>query len=786
MSRPLFTNNASTALAAAITPTTTNIQVTPGTGVYFPSPTLGDYFYLTLLSNTNSTQMEIVRCIAKNGDTFTVIRGDEGTTAQAFNISDSVQLRITAASLNLFAVGGSSGGSTSGTSVAEFTATQGQTVFSLPFSYTPNINNLAVFVNGSKQISSSNYAESTSTSITFASGLNVGDLVEVIYNLPLSGGTIDSSNLVYNEHGTGAVNRSVQSKLQETVSVKDFGAKGDGVTDDTAAFNAAIQAAYTVYIPDGTYLVSGIITLGENRNGNIKLEGQSTQHTIIKLSTSTAKLRCNTGTTHAWVVIDNLTVDGNNVATNGIVLGNTASSTINGSVDYINNVSVANCTGNGFVFYGLQYCEFNNLIATTNGGTGIYVYACGNLVFNNGIVNNNSIGVWLGGNGTGYSSCSDIAINDMAYYDNTNQYIFIYSAFNIYINRNIFENEFAVPSGLININTNGLYNTSNIWLDGCQFIGLPYNNHLVIVGYGNIPNITFNQCRAIYPNAGYFIVNNYSNYPVMVNDCYAGTSYSDSSPSYWNGWISGLSNQKRTQDNLIQQNFTNNSVGFNTSPSYQYDFGSPSTTPSGTYTIARFYGPNWNGGNPNYTADSFQFTSSSSTIGTNRGARFDMNNFVFTLGGAAYVSGAYVWTTDVPVRVNGNFMPYTDNTFSCGTSAFRWNTIYATTGTINTSDGNQKEQIAELTIAEQAVAKSIKGLIRTYKLKDSVKEKGDKARIHVGVIAQDVQAAFEAQGLNPNNYGLFCSDTWTNDDGVEQTQLGIRYDELLAFVISVI
>jgi hypothetical protein len=123
--------------------------------------------------------------------------------------------------------------------------------------------------------------------------------------------------------------------------------------------------------------------------------------------------------------------------------------------------------------------------------------------------------------------------------------------------------------------------------------------------------------------------------------------------------------------------------------------------------------------------------------------------------------------------------PTTDNAYSCGYSSFRWTVIYATTGTINTSDANQKQQVADLSAAEKEVAKSIKGLIKTYKFNDAVAAKGSAARKHVGVIAQDVQVAFAAQGLNAEEYGIFCSDTV--DDKV---QLGVRYEELLAFVIA--
>ncbi len=124
--------------------------------------------------------------------------------------------------------------------------------------------------------------------------------------------------------------------------------------------------------------------------------------------------------------------------------------------------------------------------------------------------------------------------------------------------------------------------------------------------------------------------------------------------------------------------------------------------------------------------------------------------------------------------------PTTDNAYSCGFSSFRWTVIYATTGTINTSDRNEKEDIEELSLAELAVARRIKSLIKKFRFKDAVQSKGSQARIHVGAIAQEVQDAFTAEGLNANHYGLFCSDT--SEEG--KTTLGLRYEELLAFVIA--
>ena len=60
------------------------------------------------------------------------------------------------------------------------TASQAQTVCAVPFAYPIGVNSLKVYVNGSKQIVSLNYTETTTTSITFTNGLNVGDVVEFI------------------------------------------------------------------------------------------------------------------------------------------------------------------------------------------------------------------------------------------------------------------------------------------------------------------------------------------------------------------------------------------------------------------------------------------------------------------------------------------------------------------------------------------------------------------------------------------------------------------------------
>ena len=101
-----------------------------------------------------------------------------------------------------------------------------------------------------------------------------------------------------------------------------------------------------------------------------------------------------------------------------------------------------------------------------------------------------------------------------------------------------------------------------------------------------------------------------------------------------------------------------------------------------------------------------------------------------------------------------------DNTVDIGLTAYRYNDIYATNGTIQTSDRNEKQDIEVLSEAETRVAQACKGLLRKFRWKDAVAEKGDDARIHFGIIAQDLQDAFAAEGLDAGRYAMFISSTW--------------------------
>ena len=118
--------------------------------------------------------------------------------------------------------------------------------------------------------------------------------------------------------------------------------------------------------------------------------------------------------------------------------------------------------------------------------------------------------------------------------------------------------------------------------------------------------------------------------------------------------------------------------------------------------------------------------------------------------------------------------PSKNNALSSGTTTHRWKAVYAVNGTIQTSDENLKEEIGEIPEAVFKAWEKVKFV--QYKFKDAVKEKGEKARYHIGLIAQRIVAAFKTEGLDAFDFGLVCRDTLK--DGGEI--LSLRYDECLA------
>jgi hypothetical protein len=173
-----------------------------------------------------------------------------------------------------------------------FSGTGSQTVFTLASDPGALGNSAQVYIGGVYQ-QRSTYTIA-GTTLTFSSAPVAGtDNIEFVNFLTSNIGSTSADLVTYTPTGTSAVARSAASKFGDTVSVKDFGAKGDAVTDDTAAIQAAITYAAStinsasgmeVLLPTGTYLISSRITL-PNRVG---LRGANGRGTVIKPHSSFA------------------------------------------------------------------------------------------------------------------------------------------------------------------------------------------------------------------------------------------------------------------------------------------------------------------------------------------------------------------------------------------------------------------------------------------------------------------------------------------------------------------
>ena len=157
----------------------------------------------------------------------------------------------------------------------------------------------------------------------------------------------------------------------------------------------------------------------------------------------------------------------------------------------------------------------------------------------------------------------------------------------------------------------------------------------------------------------------------------------------------------------------------------------------------------------------------------------------------------YMGTTDAAIRfhdsgdgirpANASDGSALDDHLDLGAASARFNNLLLVNQPTVGSDISLKQDIEDLSDAEKRVAVKAKGLLKKYKYKNSVRDKGENARIHIGIIAQELQTAFESEGLDAYRYSMFCSDTWTDETtGEEKTQLGVRYSELLAFIIAAI
>lgn len=202
---------------------------------------------------------------------------------------------------------------------ANYTGNGSQTAYSTVES-AGSKNNLQVYVDGVYQ-NKDTFSISGST-LTFTEAPPLNSSIEFIVGSAVNSLTTDPDVVTYNQGGTGAQDRTLTSKLQDIISVKDFGAAGNGSADDTSAFTAANSAsgAAAVFIPAGTYLISGTVTGNFFTFGDVTISS-GTVNSITEVSPAITQLSAGAGISPVTnSIFKTSTVVNNNIVTTTILL----------------------------------------------------------------------------------------------------------------------------------------------------------------------------------------------------------------------------------------------------------------------------------------------------------------------------------------------------------------------------------------------------------------------------------------------------------------------------------
>lgn len=249
----------------------------------------------------------------------------------------------------------------------------------------PQAGTVGLTTSDSPQFTALNVGHASDTTLTRASagtlaveGINLLTTATGVTQSSLSASS-GSSLIGHISTGTGAIATTAQAKLREFVSIKDFGAIGDGVTDDTAAIQASLDAVHSggyggVYAPAGIYLTGEINWPGNN----ITLRGAGSGYSYNSSFTPRTIFKAKAGTTIVFDLVQtgaaedrtgnhlvDLKIDGNSIASYGIKCA---------GANIVERVSITGCVGGGLYLTNftnsthIKSCAF-----IANSGYGLYV-----------------------------------------------------------------------------------------------------------------------------------------------------------------------------------------------------------------------------------------------------------------------------------------------------------------------------------------------------------------------------------------------------------------------------
>ena len=586
------------------------------------------------------------------------------------------------------------------------------------------------------------------------------------------------------------------SVLNRGVNVKDFGAVGDGVTDDTAAIQAAIDTGNDISFPDGTYLVSSQITIntagqqltsfysGSNEFGgaNITFTQDGVCILVTQAQSAITNLRFVGPRTGADVAIKASKTTNTDdidfsVSKCSFKTCTTAVNVIGRSLTAIDN-SFANCTT------CMELSWPTSGVDATAPEQGLPLGFRATRIIDNRAHSCTSF-IETTGTDRQYFRGALIANNQM----DIGEKFFIGGIIDSVISSNVVE---MANSTIIYIDAGGtdLTITGNI-LNGTDGDAAQSPARAIWFDTGSTPkNITISgnsisymdtDCILFVPNMDYVsITGNYFGPTGTRGLAHSGSMYRtsivgnvfnlDAGSTCITGTTAGLDMSACT---ITDNSFEVTKTFLGSSPN---DLGNNTIGGRGRIHY----------GSVDFPVRSLEVSTTSSVFaqftrtGSTSGVGFDIHNDSGNIQIFTNPSGANA----------GSFAPGGDNSVSSGTASARWSVVYAGTGTINTSDARGKTFLT-IEDAEKAAALEIKANLRKFKFNDAIESKGNDARIHFGASAQQVSEILANHGLAPEEYAFYCYDEWEAEFDEESNQIlaagnryGIRYEELLAFIIS--
>ena len=617
---------------------------------------------------------------------------------------------------------------------------------------------------------------------------NAGATTQDVLSVDASG---NINGLVKSTGSTTA--RSLANRFTDVVNVKDFGAVGDGVTDDTAAIQAAFNAGYNVVFPEGVYNVTstlyirpflsiaGIIQSQSNVDTNVKQGGAK----IVFYGTGTSCFGIQAPATNIkFVNISNLSI--------------------------MTNAAGWDCI---FDFPGMNETSFTNVKATNSSGIVLKVTS---------VV---GIAPWI----------NRITNCNFATADSVNQYVVDWPSSDSFINGSYFTGGKGVidrgegGNQYVNCHFDRVYvadaaltlkrATADVAESGkhtsvtaCYFDEITYNGILL-----DASNVTTGDTWHRVSIVGCTFRGGIT--PTKSD------IYFKCSPTYWVYGVSIIGCQMSGVRPSFDWDYPNNwkkcSIIGNSNASNQYiNFTSPDHTiidneqgnTLNNMTRVTGYGSYYG---KDYTSAIFSATNSTSTSGLLVGSTTGNDPFIAASNNNAGTPSNINFLTNNTVRLKINstgeitasnvLMPQVDNSVSCGQSGNRWSAIWAANGTIQTSDERTKKDIANselgldfITSLRPVSYKWVEGgkkiIDRYYVDKDGNKipdgeivegatekiitESIPGERTHFGLISQEVKAVLP-DGVD---FGGWVLTDKENPD----SQQALRYDQFIAPLIKAV